>query len=56
VPGFSLECIPDFRQAIANSWPRSIDDTAAQKDWGWRAEYGLHAMVQDMLENLRSLV
>ena len=53
VPGFSLDCVPDFRQAIANSWPRSIDDTAAQQDWGWKAEYDLDAMVQDMLKNLR---
>ncbi len=37
VPGFTLDCKPDFRQAIADSWPRSIDDSAAQRDWGWRA-------------------
>jgi len=52
VPGFSLECVPDFRQAIADSWPRSIDDQAARSDWGWKAEYDLDAMVQDMLKNL----
>ncbi len=54
VPGFSLDCVPDFRQAIANSWPRSIDDTAAQQDWGWKAEYDLDAMVQDMLVNIKN--
>ena len=54
VPSFRLECLPDFRQAIANSWPRSVDDTAAQQDWGWRAEYSLDAMVQDMLANLKN--
>ena len=56
VPGFALECVPDFRQAIADSWPRSIDDSAAQADWGWRPEYDLDAMVRDMLENLRPLL
>ena len=53
VAGFKLHCKPDFRQAIANSWPRSIDDQAARQDWGWRAHYDLDAMVQDMLDNLR---
>jgi len=56
VPGFELHCEPDFRQAIADSWPQSIDDTAAQADWGWRAQYDLDAMVQDMLTNLRPLL
>ena len=55
VPGFKMQCEPDFRQAIADSWPRSIDDQAAQADWGWRAEYDLDAMVLDMLENLRPM-
>ncbi|MCW7538785.1 NAD-dependent epimerase/dehydratase family protein [Aquabacterium sp. A7-Y] len=53
VPGFRLECEPDFRQAIAAGWPRFIDDSVAQRDWGWRLEYGLQAMVDDMLEHLR---
>jgi nucleoside-diphosphate-sugar epimerase len=52
LPGFGFDCAPDFRQAIADSWPRSIDDSAAQRDWGWRARYDLQAMVDDMLENL----
>lgn len=55
VPGFKMQCEPDFRQAIADSWPRSIDDQAAQADWGWRADYDLGAMVLDMLENLRPM-
>ncbi|MDP2366763.1 NAD-dependent epimerase/dehydratase family protein [Rhodoferax sp.] len=53
VAGFKLCCESDFRQAIADSWPRSIDDQAARDDWGWRAQYDLNAMVQDMLDNLR---
>jgi len=53
VPGFEIDYAPDFRQAIADSWPGSIDDSAAQSDWGWRAQYDLDRMARDMLENLR---
>ncbi len=56
VAGFSLQCEPDFRQAIANSWPRSIDDSAAQAHWGWQPRYDLDAMVADMLANLRQVL
>ena len=56
LPGFGLQCEPDFRQAIADSWPRSIDDSAARADWGWRPHYDLDAMVADMLENLRQML
>ncbi len=56
VPGFRIAYEPDFRQAIADGWPRSIDDQAAQADWGWRPLYDLDAMVQDMLANLRPLL
>ncbi len=54
LPGFTLDCAPDFRQAIADSWPRSIDDGAARRDWGWQAQYDLDAMVRDMLHHLRA--
>jgi len=43
---------PDYRQAIANSWPQSIDDSVARQDWGWKPEYDLSAMTEDMIENL----
>jgi len=56
LPGFSLAYAPDFRQAIADSWPRSIDDSAARADWGWRAEFDLRAMVAEMLSRLRPLL
>jgi nucleoside-diphosphate-sugar epimerase len=50
--GFKMEYAPDFRQAIADSWPNSIDDTSAQNDWGWKMKYGLAEMVKTMLENV----
>ncbi len=53
IPGLRVEYKPDFRQAIADSWPRSIDDSPARDDWGWKAEYNLPQMVQDMLARLR---
>lgn len=52
IPGFSIDFAPDFRQGIADSWPRSIDDTAAQTDWSWKANFDLQSMVDDMLVNL----
>ncbi len=54
IPSFTMDCVPDFRQAIAASWPRSIDDSAAQRDWGWRPRYDLGSMVDAMLDNLRT--
>jgi nucleoside-diphosphate-sugar epimerase len=54
IPGFELRCEPDFRQQIAASWPQSIDDSVAQRDWGWRPRHGLQAMVDDMLDHLRA--
>jgi nucleoside-diphosphate-sugar epimerase len=49
---FTMDCEPDFRQAIAASWPQRIDDSAAQADWGWKLQYDLDAMVDDMLTEL----
>jgi nucleoside-diphosphate-sugar epimerase len=52
IPEFAISYKPDYRQSIANSWPQSIDDSVARKDWGWKEEYDLKRMVKDMLENL----
>jgi len=52
IPEFVVEYQPDFRQAIADSWPRTIDDRDAREEWGWRPEYNLAAMTVDMLEKL----
>ena len=52
IPDFKISYKPDYRQAIANSWPQSIDDSVARKDWGWKEEYDLTAMTKDMFENL----
>ena len=49
---FSIVYKPDYRQAIADSWPQSIDDSVARKDWGWKEEYSLEGMVTDMFNNL----
>lgn len=49
---FQITYAPDFRQAIADSWPNSIDDSAAKNDWGWKEKYDLQEMVKTMLENV----
>ena len=54
IPDFTISYKPDYRQAIANSWPQSIDDSVARSDWGWKEEYNLPAMTMDMLDNLKS--
>lgn len=54
IPGFVMEYAPDYRQAIADSWPQSIDDSVARADWGWKHEYDLPKMTADMLQNLQS--
>ena len=54
-PGFSTQYEPDFRQAIADSWPMSIDDSVARDHWGWEQEYDLDRMTEDMVLNVRKL-
>ncbi|MBK6642150.1 MAG: NAD-dependent epimerase/dehydratase family protein [Bacteroidetes bacterium] len=53
IPDFTVTYKPDFRQAIADSWPQSIDDSAARTDWGWKEKFDLTAMTADMLLNLK---
>jgi nucleoside-diphosphate-sugar epimerase len=52
VPGFTIAYRPDSRQAIADSWPKSLDDSRAMHDWGWEARVGTTEMVASMLENI----
>lgn len=53
IPNFSIDYQPDFRQAIADSWPASIDDSIAKKDWGLSYRYGIKEMSEDMISNLK---
>lgn len=52
ISDFRIEYQPDFRQAIADSWPSSIDDTAARKDWGWSNKYALEQITEHMIEGM----
>jgi nucleoside-diphosphate-sugar epimerase len=53
LPRFEIDYQPDQRQAIADTWPHSLDDTHARADWGWHARVGIDELVADMLENLK---
>ncbi|MDP3567473.1 NAD-dependent epimerase/dehydratase family protein [Sediminibacterium sp.] len=53
IPDFTITYKPDFRQAIADSWPKSINDAEAKKDWGWNLHYDLPKLVENMLVNLK---
>ena len=53
MPEFECTFNPDSRQNIADSWPDSIDDSAASEEWGWKPSYDLEKMSDDMLENLK---
>jgi nucleoside-diphosphate-sugar epimerase len=55
-PDFTIDYAPDFRQKIADSWPASIDDEQARKDWNWKNDYNLETMTVEMFDKLNSLV
>lgn len=55
IPEFEIDYAPDFRQAIADSWPSSIDDSAAQKDWGWKPQFDLEKMTSEMLNGIKEV-
>ena len=53
LPDFTISYHPDYRQAIAQSWPQSIDDSVARSDWGWKPKYDLRALTAEMLKNVK---
>ena len=56
IPDFNITYKPDIRQKYADSWPKSIDDSKARKDWGWRPEFDLASMTEDMLQHIQMTV
>ena len=52
IPALEVTYEPDFRQKIADSWPSSLDDSAAREEWGWKPGHDLASMTVDMLEKL----
>jgi nucleoside-diphosphate-sugar epimerase len=56
IPDFTISYRPDFRQAIADSWPKSIDDSPARNDWGWKHNFGLEKMTSEILAHLPALI
>lgn len=52
IPKFEITYKPDFRQAIADSWPQSIDDTVARNDWGWKHKFDLEKMTKIMIKEI----
>ena len=53
-PDFQVDYCPDSRQLIAEKWPKSIDDTRAREDWGWKHKFDLKSMSENMLQNLKN--
>ena len=53
MPEFNIKYEPDFRQAIADSWPASIDDSVAKQDWGLSYDFDIKKMSEDMIKNLK---
>ena len=56
IPDFEVVYEPDYHQAIADSWPRSVDDSAARKEWGWKPSYDLDSMTDDMLRAVKEKI
>ena len=56
IPEFNITYNPDYRQNIADSWPKSIDDSEAKKDWNWQPKYDLSRLVKTMLQNLEQIL
>lgn len=56
IPDFEITYMPDFRQSIADSWPRSINDSVARIDWGWEPEFDLAKMTTDIMKNLTARI
>lgn len=54
IPEFEIAYKPDSRQNIADSWPQSIDDSAAREEWGWKPDYNIASMTKDMIEKLKA--
>ena len=54
IPGFTISYHPDFRQAIADTWPQSVDDSLARKDWGFTQNFDLERMTWIMLKEIRN--
>jgi nucleoside-diphosphate-sugar epimerase len=52
IPDFEMGYQPDYRQAIADSWPKSIDDSVAREEWNWKHEFDLSKMTTDMFKNI----
>ena len=53
IPDFKIDYQPDFRKAIADSWPKSINDSEAREQWGWKENYNLEKLVKNMLDNIK---
>jgi nucleoside-diphosphate-sugar epimerase len=53
LPEFKISYKPDVRQQYAQSWPQSIDDSQARKDWGWKPDFDLSAMTEEMLQHIQ---
>jgi len=55
IPEFSVTYKPDYRQQIADTWPKSIDDVRAREDWNWSHDYNLEAITNEMLNQLNKI-